>query len=66
MISVPAEMESVESIVWAAQQVLASDLGLVILTETKIEFALAPALGLVLEPDFSIAPEKVRKMTRTS
>lgn len=64
-------MESVELIVWAAQQVLASDLGPVILTETKIGFALvAPVpvrvLVLVLEPDFSIAPEKVRMMTQTS
>lgn len=62
-------MESVELIVWAAQQVLASDLGLVILTETKIGLALVapvPVRVLGLEPDFSIAPEKVRMMMQTS
>lgn len=61
-------MESIELIAWAAQQVLAPDLVLVILTETEIGFALAlaPVLVLVLEPDFSIVPEKVPTMTQTS
>lgn len=56
-------MESIELIVWVAQQVLAPDLVLVKLMETGIGIVLAPVL--VLEPDFLIVPEKVSMTTQT-
>lgn len=57
-------MESIELIVWVAQQVLAPDLVLVKLMETGIGIALVPVL--VLAPDFLIVPEKVSMTTQTS